>query len=114
MGEAVEQIYEACLKLEKATPALERIIVLLNMPTELQNQKEKELAAEKKTESMRAELSKSQGGVLDSLPIISEDVSFKYAGVQFSFCGRIQFSQGQLVCVTGRHSSGKSTLLMLF
>jgi ABC-type multidrug transport system fused ATPase/permease subunit len=112
-----EQLYMILMAMESTFPDLQRLVILLNRETDLDDRVVNEKVVLERTETLREELSKQGTGALDRIPIYAENLQFKMENIKFkfsksfNFAGKVQVEQGQLCALFGKHGHGKSMLL---
>lgn len=109
-GKEFEQLYSILMSMESTFPDLQRVVVLLNKETDLDDRLQNELVVLEQTETLRAEYAKEGHGALDRVPLYANNLKFKI-GKPFNFQGKVTAEQGQMVCFVGKHGHGKSMLL---
>jgi len=111
-------IYTVLLNIQNTFPALEHVMVLLNMPIDLnhrrqldqQNLQATKLALEGQQDTMQA---------ASSMPLVFENIVVRYSKcgmervVPINLSGRMVIQQGTMVCIAGPYGEGKSTLLRI-
>jgi len=126
IGATLSNIFSLCQSIETATPALERIAVLLNRPDDLPLRKVIHAKVAAETQRQLAELTQDQAVFrsVDELSITISNVRYDYnchsskhgkVGLfkPVILRGTIKIRQGTLALLLGKHRSGTSTLLKL-
>jgi len=111
-------MYEILLAVQDCFPSLEHVMVLLNMPDDLVLRKD---VISHNLHGTCAGISGHRNTMQasQSMPLTFEDIKVhaKIAGVvrtvPVNLTGRMEVSQGTLVCVSGPYSEGRSTLLRI-
>merc|ERR1719362_708495 len=111
-------MYTILLGIQDSFPALEHVMILLNMPNDLMHRKQVDLSNLRGTcvglSNHRNTMEASQG-----MPLVFENIKVHYnkAGklreVPVNLSGRMEVMQGSLVCIAGPYSEGRSTLLRI-
>jgi len=111
-GREFGNLYVLCMKIESTFPALCRITMLLNKPTDLENRLINEKDVLRRTRFLRKQMADGGEGALDRVPIFMRDLQFQ-VGIPFNFQGTIEIAQGTVVCFVGKHGAGKTVLLKM-
>jgi len=124
MGQITQQLYQSVINIQSIGPSLDRIVVLLNLPTDLHDRKVKQQRLRQTTSAMRARIEKRHASDIrvDLLPIFLQDVTCSYVArdpdgrgpcrrVTVAVNGKILIQQGTMVALIGSAGSGKSTRL---
>jgi len=110
-------IYEQLLAVQDTFPALEHVMVLLNMPIDLPQRRQIDFTH---LESTCADFQGHQQDTFRTakrMLIVVEDIVVKYKQndvervIPVNLSSRLEVEQGQLVCLAGPYGEGKSTLL---
>jgi len=120
LGDVFGDLYGLAMDLQMMIPEVERIVLLLNKETFLDDKMVIEKSAFEETKMLRDKLrSKFEGSCLDHEPLMVEDLKFElnsgFGGqsLKMSMAGKMEIEQGTLSCLVGRHGHGKSTMLRL-
>lgn len=120
VGAAFAQAYDVALKLENVVPALTRICMILNAPSDLDIRLQNERANRRETTLKRTELAKRYPtAALNHVKILVKDIVFKFGSGfgrrdgQTVFSGTVEIEQNTMVCFIGPEGQGKSTLMRL-
>merc|ERR1712183_137338 len=134
VGASLGSIYKTLVKMQRALPAMERLVHYMNLPTDIPLRKSLNRGRREATTIESHEKSKAGGGFdadlglpLDQLPIKINNINFTYKtcrvrksihGLQFrngsvSKHGFTELKQGQLIAIVGPPGEGKSTLLKI-
>jgi len=122
IGEAWGHIYQSLLDMQMVLPGLQRIMFLMNLPTEMKERMRLNQHCQVKTNALQETMPKTaaSGVRVDRLPIVIEDLTCSYpirshCGVcttkEVFLQGRMAIEQGQLISLVGPRGGGKSTLL---
>jgi len=112
-------IYEQILAIQDTFPALEHVMVLLNMPIDLPQRRQIDFTH---LESTCADFQRPQQDTFRTakrMRIVLEDIVVKYKQgeierqVPVNLSGTLEVEQGQLICLAGPYGEGKSTLLRI-
>ena len=125
MEEVTNQIYDIFLEIQMIAPAMERMVELMNLPTDLYERKKMQEHLREATTYMRERVVKKRPDDvrMDLLPITLEDPCVTHvlrnlrAGptalsqAEVCFKGRIVVDQGSYVALIGQANCGKATRL---
>lgn len=111
-------MYAIMLGIQDSFPALEHVMILLNMPNDLMHRKEVDLSNLRGT-CIGLSRHRNTMHASQSMPLIFENIKVHYhkAGktreVPINLTGRMEVKQGSMVCIAGPYSEGRSTLLRI-
>jgi ABC-type multidrug transport system fused ATPase/permease subunit len=111
-------IYQVLLNVMNTFPALEHVMVLLNMPIDLTHRRELE---ENRLQATKTALEGHQDTMVTaaSMPLVFENIVVRYTKcgmervVPINLSGRMVLQQGTMVCLAGPYGEGKSMLLRI-
>jgi len=111
-------IYTVLLNVQNTFPALEHVMVLLNMPIDLAHRRELE---ENRLQATKTALEGHQDTMVAaaSMPLVFENIVVRYTKcgmervVPINLSGRMVLQQGTMICIAGPYGEGKSTLLRI-
>lgn len=128
-------IYDTFLEIHSVLPALERMILLMNLPTDVRARKEiadlrraitKDMRRNLQTVIWQDDCAVQAEHVIDQLPLAVGNISFTYItkvwdleGVcehhkkVVNLTGMMEAMQGEVCCLIGPKGGGKSTLLQI-
>jgi len=114
IGSAWGHVYRIIREIHNIIPQLVVIIKLMNLPTDFED-----VAAIHHYRQEITEWVLCNQPDIDAIPITVRDLGADYTlqtsriVVSLNLSGQMEIKQGQLLCIVGAHSSGKSTLLKL-
>jgi len=125
MEEITEQVYTMIVKLETIEPALMRVVVLLNLPTDLHHRKNLQDRLRETTAYMRERVEKKRADDvrMDLLPITLQSLSLTCVAQSLRdgvarcdstthlFKGVLTIEQGTMVVLIGQTNGGKASRL---
>jgi len=111
-------IYTVLLNVQNTFPALEHVMVLLNMPVDLGHRR---VIEENRLHATKIALEGHQDTMqaAASMPLVFENIVVRYTKcgmervVPINLSGRMFLQQGTMVCIAGPYGEGKSTLLRI-
>lgn len=118
IGQSSGVIYKILMNIEATSPALYKMVKLVNLPTDMHKRKAVNREQRAKTAALREEARQTTlpGWPVDKLPIEMNNLKFEYdstKGPVISIPGRMRFWQGELTALVGPAGEGKSTLLYM-
>eukprot|EP00930_Biecheleria_cincta_P087140 TRINITY_DN76394_c0_g1_i1.p1 TRINITY_DN76394_c0_g1~~TRINITY_DN76394_c0_g1_i1.p1 ORF type:complete len:899 (-),score=115.15 TRINITY_DN76394_c0_g1_i1:56-2752(-) len=125
MGQVTQELFQIFISIQTALPSLERITLLLNLPTDLDMRMLVQRRCREYTALLRERVQKRNADDvrMDLLPIRLENVSCTYLAqdlkghhlakkkITITAQGQLSVDQGSLVALVGQLGSGKSTRL---
>eukprot|EP00747_Dinoflagellata_sp_TGD_P096055 gnl/TRDRNA2_/TRDRNA2_166713_c3_seq2.p1 gnl/TRDRNA2_/TRDRNA2_166713_c3~~gnl/TRDRNA2_/TRDRNA2_166713_c3_seq2.p1 ORF type:complete len:514 (-),score=54.83 gnl/TRDRNA2_/TRDRNA2_166713_c3_seq2:19-1485(-) len=122
VGKEYGTMYEEVLKVQSVLPALKNIVRILNLPLELKQRMHMERFQVATSELLRTTIDKKAGQPrIDRLPVVVDNLAYSKGrfletgngSVTGKPLAKLELEQGQLACIVGPKSGGKSTLLGL-
>eukprot|EP00440_Ansanella_granifera_P030433 gb/GFBE01033063.1/.p1 GENE.gb/GFBE01033063.1/~~gb/GFBE01033063.1/.p1 ORF type:complete len:299 (+),score=50.27 gb/GFBE01033063.1/:1-897(+) len=118
VGGCWQDISDVCFRVQGMLPSLVGIITIMNMPTDYKLAAAS--AAYCQQETLRIV---RKHGAIDRIPIVVKGLSDCFSvqtgkgasqlHSRINLSGVLEVSQGELVCITGAHGTGKTTLLKM-
>lgn len=130
IGHSWNQIYKIFLEMNSILPSMERVVVLMNLPTDTRCRKDLSNVLREETRKMRVEMAEKYPETklprMDLMPILVGNMRFSYVSLgtmnngeegehlnPVNLNGMFELNQGELVCLFGPKGGGKSTLLKI-
>jgi len=112
IGAAASEINKVAVQMQDSLPALHRLVLYLNLPTDLVHrlwltEHRRELTNRVTDDLLR----KGHHNVIDMISIKLDGVHFRYDETAIRNLGLLEFNQGQLVVMIGPRGNGKATIL---
>jgi len=113
MGVAWQAIYKGFVEMQEVFPALENIVWMLNMETDVHQRAAISRHLLRAEEYIHSIMQNKTGFYLDRLPVFVRDVEFELHNRTITLSGVISVCQGTFVWLLGPEGGGKGTLLKL-
>jgi len=114
VGEAWGTMYKVLLEMQTCFSALERIVRLENLPTDVPQRAKLMRSNQKKTNSQRRAMEREgKRAHVDEMPIVVNNLQINASGKGggINHKGELRVDQGTLVALVGNRGQGKATML---